>query len=336
MAKKQNQDTTAAMKALTLYSLLIFSGRRYSLTELGALLECSKATVMRLIAQIESNHTLHVQINTEVQKRQRYYWAMRPDQKPNVSLEARAIQDLVLCRDMLANLLPPRLRGEIEATINQTTVLLDDYDKRDAALTSVAMAASKGAVDYSAHQDIIRTVLDGLRRQRIVALEYRAHDRQEAKAFAVAPLQLVTHRDSLYLRARREQDLGKKKGFYDPTLAVHRIVSARVTRRAFTPPKQTAKDRYSVFGFMPGKRFTVLVRAEPRVAPYLRERIWSHDQRFTDLDGGGVQLKFSAGSEDEVVSWVLGFSGQLALIEPARLRERIAECAGLIHTGHGG
>src|SRR5690606_15978111 len=124
-----------------------------------------------------------------------------------------AIQDLALCRDMLTHLLPPQLRQEIGATIHQTTVLLDDFDAREAALAPVTLALAKGAVDYSAHQDILATVLEGLRQHRIVDVTYTAHHRSEGKSMTVAPLQLVTHRDSLYLKARREKDLGKKDGF---------------------------------------------------------------------------------------------------------------------------
>jgi len=335
MAKKRDRDATPAMKALTLYSLLVFTGRRYSLIELADILGCSKPTVLRLVQQIESTRTLHMQVGTEVVGRQRYYWSIRAAIKPNVSLTAKAIQSLVLCHDMLAHLLPAPFREEINAAINQTTVLLDDFEGRDIALTSVAIARTKGAVDYSPHQETIAVLLEGLHGHRIVDLVYRAHDRKAGKAYAVAPLQLVTHRDSIYLRARREKDLGKKKGFFDPTLAVHRIEGATLTKRTFTPPAQTKEDDYSVFGFMPGERFAVAVTAQPPVVPYLRERIWSHDQVVTELPGGGIEMRFSATSESEVVSWVLGFAGQMTLQEPAGLRARIAECGAAMAASHG-
>lgn len=334
VARKRDQDTTPAMKALALYSLLLFSGRRYSLSELADLLDCSKPTVLRLIDQIDLTRALHVRIDSEIVNRQRFFWAIQPHQKPNVALDTKAIQDLSLCRDLLANLLPARLRDEIGATIDRTTVLLENFEERDTALASVAIATTKGAVDYSRHQEIIAAILDGIRSQRIVELVYQAHDRPEGRDFAVAPLQLVTHRDSLYLKARREKDLGKKDGFFDPTLAIHRILHATRTDRPYTPPKASTDDDYSVFGFMPGAPFTVLVVAEPTVVPYLRERIWSHDQTIREIGDGRIELRFSASSENEVVSWVLGFAEQMTLIEPAALRERIAACGAGIGAAH--
>lgn len=334
MARKLDQDATSSMKALTLYSLLLFSGKHYSLTELAARLDCSKPTVSRLIDAIDAGRSLHVRVETEKVGKQCYYWATRPETKPNVALDAKSIQELVLCRDLLWNVMPAALRDEVGATIERTTVLLGNFDERDTALHSVTATAPKGMVDYSHHQDVLTTLLEALHARRIVELVYRAHNKPEGKAMAVAPLRLVTHREGLYLLVRREQDLEKTEGFFEPRLAIQRIESAAMTGRAFSPPAPAA-DQGGHFGFMPGKPFQVVVEAEARVAPYLRERIWSGDQKFAEMDGGRLMLVFSATSENEVVSWVLGFSGELKLITPANVRRQIGECARGLVGAHG-
>jgi predicted DNA-binding transcriptional regulator YafY len=115
---------------------------------------------------------------------------------------------------------------------------------------------------------------------------------------------------------------------------VQRIESAAMTERSFTPPA-TRVDHDGHFGFMPGKPFQVVVEAEARVAPYLRERIWSGDQKFAELEGGRLMLVFSATSENEVVSWVLGFAGEVKLMSPKNLRSQIGERAGNLAQQHG-
>ena len=337
MAQKLDRDATSSMKALTLYSLLLFSGKRYSLTELAERLDCSKATVLRLIGAIDAGRSLHVRVETAKLGKQNYYWATRPPAKPNVALDAKSIQELVLCRDMLFHLLPESLRGEVDATIERTTVLLGNFDERESALHSVAAPAPKGMVDYSQHQDVLAALLEALHARRIVELVYRAHDRPEGKGMSVAPLRLVTHRESLYLLARREQDLDKSEGFFEPRLAIQRVESASVTERGFAPPAPApAAENTGHFGFMPGTPFQVVVEAEARVAAYLRERIWSGDQSFAEMEGGRLKLTFSATSEEEVASWVLGFAGQVKLITPKKLRARIGEMARELADAHGG
>ena len=333
MTKKIDRDTTSSMKALTLYSLLLFSARRYSLTELSERLKCSKPTVLRLIEAIDSGRSLHVRVETEKVGGQSYYWATRPETKPQVSLDAKSIQELVLCRDMLWNVMPAALRNEIGATIERTTVLLGNFDERESALHSVAGSAAKGMVDYSPHQAVLNTLLEALHSRQIVTLVYRAHDQPQGKTMAVAPLRLVTHRESLYLLARREQDLGKTEGFFEPRLAVQRIESATITERAFTPPASTTLHE-GHFGFMPGKAFQVVVEADAPVAPYLRERLWSKEQKFADMEGGQLRLEFSATSEGEVVSWVLSFGGAVRLITPETLRSQVQSNARNIALAH--
>lgn len=333
MARKIDRDATSSMKALTLYSLLLFSGKRYSLTELKVRLGCSKATVLRLIEAIDLGKSLHVRVETEKIKGQSYYWATRPEVKPNVALDAKAIQELVMCRDMLWHVLPEALRSEVGATIERATVLLGNFDERDVALESLVATVPKGTVDYSGHQEIVHTLMDALRQHRIVELVYRAHDSAEGKVMAVAPIRLVHHRDSMYLLARREKDLDKTEDFFEPRLAVQRIESATITKRGFEPITSAA-EHAGYFGFMPGNPFGVVVEAEARVAPYIRERIWSRDQVVEELDEGAIRLNFTATSENEVVSWVLGFAGQVRLLEPSALREQIGEAALAMGAAH--
>ena len=84
------------MKALELYGLLLFSGRRFSLIELADRLDCSKQTVLRRVEEIELHHRLPFQIGSEKIKGQNYYWAERPSRLPNVSLDVESIQNLSL------------------------------------------------------------------------------------------------------------------------------------------------------------------------------------------------------------------------------------------------
>ncbi|MBE0566140.1 MAG: WYL domain-containing protein [Krumholzibacteria bacterium] len=51
-------------------------------------------------------------------------------------------------------------------------------------------------------------------------------------------------------------------------------------------------------------------------ADFARERVWSPDQRITELAAGGIRLEFWATSEPEVVSLVLGLGSYGRLRSP--------------------
>jgi predicted DNA-binding transcriptional regulator YafY len=58
------------------------------------------------------------------------------------------------------------------------------------------------------------------------------------------------------------------------------------------------------------------------------ERLWSDDQKIIRHSTGGIILKFSATSRQEVISWVLSFGTQAELIAPEDLRWEFREKLG--------
>ena len=61
MPKKRDYDRTYGQKLITLYTRLMFSGQRHSLTQLAMLLDCSKQTVLRLVDEINTGPGLVIQ-----------------------------------------------------------------------------------------------------------------------------------------------------------------------------------------------------------------------------------------------------------------------------------
>lgn len=56
MPAKLDQDARPDEKLLKLYSLLLFTGKEYSLTELKDELMCSKQTIGRLVDKLEKSY----------------------------------------------------------------------------------------------------------------------------------------------------------------------------------------------------------------------------------------------------------------------------------------
>ena len=127
MPKKHSEKNCPSEKILKLYSTLLFSGREFSLTELADLLDCSKPTILRMIATLELNEK---PIIPNKHGKQNYYKLAQPLNRPKASLNARDIQNLVLCRDMIMHMLPASIKQEIEMTLGYTTTLLTDFEKQ--------------------------------------------------------------------------------------------------------------------------------------------------------------------------------------------------------------
>lgn len=287
MPRKKDPYATSGQKVIGLYSLLLFTGRAHSLGQLASMFQCSKQTVLRMVEEIELTHRLRLE--TWVEGRERMYRAVTPKQRPNVSLTIDEIQQLLLCRDIVWHWLPAHLRKDIEGTIAKTAVLLPEYDGREAALTSLAGSRPKGVVDYSKAQDQVDAVMRALRDRRVCEVAYHSPDRPKPRTLTVAPYQLLAYREGLYVRCRLEKALNKPDDFYDPTLALHRMKKVTVTDRKFRAiPAKPEDASGNGFGLSRGEPFRVVVDVIPKAAMYVRERIWSPDQRITNKKDGGI------------------------------------------------
>jgi len=102
MPRKIDPDANAAIKLLGLFGLLLFSGKRYSLSELARRFSCSKQTVLRMLAQIDQAYAIPVKVRSQKNGRQHEYWAEAPRRPLNVSLSAESLSNLLICRDLVS------------------------------------------------------------------------------------------------------------------------------------------------------------------------------------------------------------------------------------------
>jgi len=70
------------------------------------------------------------------------------------------------------------------------------------------------------------------------------------------------------------------------------------------------------FGFMKDDCFEVEVEFTGWSAHYVAERIWSPDQRITNIGDDKICLTFSASSNVELIAWILSFGEEAKVIKP--------------------
>ena len=67
------------------------------------------------------------------------------------------------------------------------------------------------------------------------------------------------------------------------------------------------------------------IRFQPFAAQLVRERVWHHSQKIKELREGGLELELKLGSLEEIERWILSWGNEAEVLEPARLRQRLAE-----------
>ncbi len=335
MGRTWNRDMTPSERLLALYSMLLFSGRTVSLTELSRELACSKQTVRRLVDQLEASP--FGRVLRSMHGREVMYRMERPATLPKISLDPEGLQQLALCRAFLCHLLPETMQRTMETALQQASAYLPAGESLGDA-EEIGRALAKGPIDYAPFQQDLQTLIDAIGERRVCVVTYRAVSGAGEKRHFFAPQKILAYHESLYVHGWMVSEKGRAEPLYDsPTnLAVHRMTSVRMTRRSCEGLGREEDDTEGCFGLMGCRPFTVRVHFAASAAAYASERTWSRDQKLTRHRDGSVTLTMTARSEAEVIAWVLSFADTAELLSPHRLREKVAGCVARLSAMYAG
>ncbi len=324
MPKKKDPDTKYGAKLIKMFADLLFSGRSRSMTEMAERLECSKPTVGRLAADIESY--FGAKLVRETQGR-RLFYSIPKARKINVPpLSESELAVMEMCQAFTRHLLGRRQFQEAANGLLKShghTVCEPPGSGREFA------CFSPGSIDYTPHQEVLQSLIEAITKRRVCKISYRGLGAAKARSYHIAPLKLFSHKETVYVHARRSRPNGDPltdESFY-PLLAVHRFKRVEILETAYEPPKDYDFETFfnQTFGVTKQETFRVEVELRGWAASFAAERIWSRNQEIKDLGDGKIRLAYDAASEPEVLSWILGLADEARLIGPAWLKRRLVE-----------
>lgn len=320
--QRGNLFGSPGLRLVQLYILLRSTGRRYTLTRLAGMFDCSRQTILRMMEQIQL--VPNTDVETGVHKRERYYRIAQRPAAPNVVFTPDVIRHLAMCRDIVRHLLPETFQDELHETLDAASRQAPEMSD---AISSHAQSWVKGQIDYTPFEDILEDLQTAMQERRLCRITYDSRSVGRRLRHLAAPLTIVAYREALYLRCRL---YGAAEGPSDDfvTLAVHRIKGLRIEAASFSDT--AGDDHVPNFGFPFHEPISVRVAFWGGAATYISERTWSPDQRLRKRKDGALILTFTATSRLEVVAWVLGFGPEAELLEPGDLREEVHKQAAAI------
>ncbi|HOS98322.1 MAG TPA: WYL domain-containing protein [Deltaproteobacteria bacterium] len=316
MPEKLSPYATYGEKIIKLFAKLLFSGQSYSLSELSRMLTCSKQTVLRLMEDIRRSYG--VEIEETIRDRNKYYRLKRPGRvPPALAMTGSEMNVLLMCQAFARHLLGDMLFEEASVALEKNLALAgSETDRVRGHFTSYR----PGSIDYTPHEESIRTLLKAMEQHRVCMVTYRSLTSERSKRFLVLPLKIFSHNDTMYLSARYAGKPGHARGRheYDPLLAVHRLKRVELTGEVFEYPTDYDFERIynQNFGIIKDRAFPVEVEFTGLSARYVSERFWSPDQRISRLGDATVRISFSVSSLREFLSWVLSFGEEARILKP--------------------
>lgn len=176
--------------------------------------------------------------------------------------------------------------------------------------------------DHSRHQEMIRGVQWALVRKKQVVGQYASPYQEQPVKLALHPYRLCFAGQAWYLIARGVEEKQPK------TYRIARFQSLRMIDAAAERPDKFSLDAYfgNAWGVFRGKEsYDVEIEFAKEAASLVTETRWHKTQEVKREPDGRAILSFQVDGLDEILWWVLGWSGRAKVLQPEKLREMVVE-----------
>lgn len=208
-------------------------------------------------------------------------------------------------------------KGAKLATQKIAAASTEEVEQLLADAQAVTVALDLKLADHSRHHEIIRTIQWALIRGRQVSGRYVSPYQEKAVKLLLHPYRLCLVRQAWYLIARPE-------GEADPrTYRVQRFKTLEPRESQAEVPEEFDLQKY--FGnawsvYRGAETFDVEIEFTKQAAPLVTETSWHSTQAVEHHRDGRVTLRFRVDGLEEILWWVLSWSGRAKVIRPEKLR----------------
>lgn len=295
----------------------ILAGRKtpISLNDLMDRLECSKATVFRLINTMKDYLGAPVEFD---ESRSGYIYKTATDspryELPGLWFSAKELQALTVFQQLMANLGP----GLLEEHLSPLTRRLDDLIQHQRLNLSEAGKrvrllglATRNVGDY------FRTVASATLQRHKLKIAYHSRSKDQHTARVVSPQRITHYRDNWYLDGWDELRKALR------SFSIDRIESAvELEDKAIDVAERELDEHYaSAYGIFSGKANKVAVlRFSPARARWVADERWHPEQVGQFLTDGRYELRIPYRESRELVMDILRHGSAVEVVEPEGLR----------------
>jgi predicted DNA-binding transcriptional regulator YafY len=282
-------------------------------------LECSQATLYRLVGELRD--FLGAPIEQDADTRGFYYDRSyeQPFDLPGIWISPGELQALLTARQVLANVQPGLLEGELESLQGRITSLLRKKGvEAEGGESRIHIQHVAGrAVPARMFQDVLGALI---RRQRL-NIRYHGRRRDQESERTISPQRLTQYRNSWYLDAWCHQAEGLR------SFALERIrEQTLVDKEAKEVSAQVLSAHFDQsYGIFSGPAEHVAeLRFTPEMARWISEENWHPDQQGAFEADGSWLLKVPFSSSRELIMDILRHGAEVEVLAPDFLRQAVA------------
>lgn len=166
--------------------------------------------------------------------------------------------------------------------------------------------------------DVVGRLLEATLHFRVTTMRYHSVSSARVKDYLIHPYRLVFAQGGLYLLAYVPEYKDIR------TFAVDRIKAVSLEKQTFTPKERIGTEVFAnSLGVNTGEPERVEIEFEPRVAPFVRARVWHPSQQVRDGSNGRIVLSLDVCHDWALRNWILGWGPFARVVSPAALAGEI-------------
>jgi predicted DNA-binding transcriptional regulator YafY len=149
-------------------------------------------------------------------------------------------------------------------------------------------------------------------------MRYHSFSSNREKTYVFEPYRLLFGQGGLYVIGM-VPEYGELR-----TFAVDRVAQISLTEERFEPLELPDDAFAHSLGVTQGTPEKIDVLFAPKIARYVRERVWHPSQELVELPDGSLRLTLNVVKDWALKSWILGFGGLATVTAPESLAAEIA------------
>jgi len=283
-------------------------------------LECSQATLYRLVNELRD--FLGAPIEQDPDTRAYYYDRSyeQPFELPGIWISPTELQALLTARQVLSNVQPGLLEGELASLQGRITSLLRQRGvEAESGESRIHIQNVAGrAVPARMFQDVLAALVQ----RRRLQIRYHGRRRDEESERIISPQRLTQYRNSWYLDAWCHRAEGLR------SFALERIrEQALLDDEAIeVPPEELSGHFDESYGIFSGPaEHTAELRFSPEMARWVSEEVWHPAQEGEFAPDGSWLLRLPFSSARELTMDILRYGAEVEVVAPDFLRRAVAE-----------
>ena len=282
-------------------------------------LECSQATLYRLVAELRD--FLGAPIEQDPDTRGFYYDRSyeQPFELPGIWISPSELQALLTARQVLGDVQPGLLDGELESLQGRITSLLQQ--KGVEAEGGDSRIHIQNVAGRSVPQRMFQDVLGALVDRKRLRIRYHGRRRDDESERDVSPQRLTQYRNSWYLDAWCHRAEGLR------SFALERIREQQRLDEDATEMNSSSlashfDQSYGIFSGPAEHRAQLRFTAE--MSRWIADEVWHPDQTGSFDEQGQWLLELPFSNARELIMDILRYGTEVEVLEPDFLRDAVA------------